>query len=66
MLITINCVIDSVINEFQNGKDHGDESFIIILDLLGIAKPFISIEIPYCELNEIKSKHCFEEISQIH
>ena len=48
---------NSVIDEFQKGKDHGDDSFIIPPDLLGITKPFISIEIPYCELNEIKSKH---------
>ena len=48
---------NSVINEFQKCKDHGDESFIILPDLFGIMKPFISIEIPYCELNEIKSKH---------
>ena len=48
---------NSVINEFQKGKDHGDESFIILPDLFGIMKPFISIEIPYCELDEIKSKH---------
>ena len=39
---------NSVINEFQKGKDHGDESFIILPDLFGIMKPFISIEIPYC------------------
>ena len=38
--------INSVINEFQKDKDHGDESFIILPDLFGIIKPFISIEIP--------------------
>ena len=48
--------INRVINEFQKGKDHRDESFIIPPDLFGIIKPFMPIEIPYCELNEIKSK----------
>ena len=49
--------INSVINEFQKGKDGGDESFIIPTSLFEIAKPLIFVEIPYCELNEIKSKH---------
>ena len=39
----------SVTNEFQNGKDQGDKSFIISLDLFRIAKPIISIEIPQVE-----------------
>ena len=43
--------IKSVINEFQKGKDHGYESFIIPLDLFMISKHFISIEIAYCNLN---------------
>ena len=42
---------NSIINEFQHGKDYWDESFIISPDLFGITKPFISIEISYCELN---------------
>ena len=46
--------IDSLNNEFQKGKDHGDENFIISPHLFGISKPFISIEIPCCVLNEIK------------
>ena len=49
--------ISRLINEFQKGKDHGNESFIILLAWFGITKPFISIERPYCELDEIKSKH---------
>ena len=57
--------INSVINEFQGGTDHGDERFVIPRDLYGINKPFISIEIPFCKLNEIKSKHFFEGILQI-
>ena len=49
--------INSAVNEFQKGKECGDESFIIPTSLFEIAKPFIFVEIPYCELNEIKSKH---------
>ena len=49
--------INSVVNEFQKGKECGDESFIIPTSLFQIAKPPIFVEIPYCELNEIKSKH---------
>ena len=49
--------INSVVKKFRKGKECGDESFIILPSLLKITKPFIFIEIPYCELNEIKSKH---------
>ena len=49
--------INSVVNEFQKGKACGDESFIIPPTLLEITKPFIFVEIPYRELNEIKSKY---------
>ena len=49
--------INSVANEFQKGKECGDESFIIPPTLFEITKPFIFVEIPYRELNEIKSKH---------
>lgn len=38
-------------------KECGYESFIIPSSLFGITKPFRSIEIPYCELSEIKAKH---------
>ena len=48
---------NSIVNEFQKGKECGDESFIIPTSLFEIAKPLIFVEIPYCELNEIKSKH---------
>ena len=58
--------INSVVNEFQKGKECGDETFIIPPNLLEMAKSFMFVEITYCELNEIKSKHFFEEISQIH
>ena len=46
--------INSVINDFQKGKESGDESFIIATSLFEIAKPLIFVKIPYCELNEIK------------
>ena len=49
--------INSVVNEFQKGKECGDETFIIPPSLFEIAKAFIFIEIPFCDLNEIKSKH---------
>ena len=53
--------INSVVNEFQKGKDCKDKSFIIPPSLLEIKKPFIFIEISYCELIEIKSKHFMKE-----
>ena len=53
--------INSVANEFQKGKECGDESFIIRSSLFEITKTFTSIEIPYCEFNEIKSKHFFNK-----
>ena len=51
--------INSVVNEFQKGKECGDESFIIPTSLFEIAKPLIFVEIPYCELNEIKNPNIF-------
>ena len=39
--------IDSVVNEFQKGKECEDESFIIPPSLFEITTPFIYIEIPY-------------------
>ena len=47
---------NSVVNEFQKGKEYGDESFIFARSLFEITKPFIFVDIPYCELNKIKSK----------
>ena len=55
----------SLTNELQNSKDHGDESFLIPSDLLRITKPFIFIEIPYCKLNETKSKHFLKKFRKI-
>ena len=56
--------INSVVNEFQEGKECGDESFIIPTSLFEIAKPLIFVEIPYCELNEIKSKHFLKKFNK--
>ena len=56
----------SIVNEFQKGKEYGDKGFLIPPSLFEITESFLSIEIPYCELNEIKNKTLFEEISQIH
>ena len=45
--------IDSLINQFQKGKECEGESFIIPTGLLEIAKPFIFVGIPYCmKLNQ--------------
>ena len=55
--------INSVVNEFQKGKECGDESFIIPTSLLEIAKPLTFVEIPYCEFNEIKSKHFLRNVT---
>ena len=49
--------INSVVNEFQKGKECGGESFIIPASLFETAKLLIFFEITFCELNEIKSKH---------
>ena len=49
--------INSVANEFQKGKECGDESFIVPTNLFEIARPLIFVEISYCELNKIKLKH---------
>ena len=47
--------INSVVNEFEKGKEFGDESFIVATSLFEIAKLLLRFaEIPYCELNEIK------------
>ena len=50
--------INSVVNEFEKGKEFGDENFIVATSLFEIAKLLLRfVEIPYCELNEIKWKH---------
>ena len=40
--------INSVVNEFQKGKECADESFIILASLSKIAQPFVFVEVPYC------------------
>ena len=55
----------SIVNEFQKGKEYGDKGFLIPPSLFEITESFLSIEMPYRELNEIKNKTLFEEISQI-
>ena len=39
--------INSVVNEFQKGKEWGDESFIIPTSFFEIAKSLIFAVIPY-------------------
>ena len=51
-------------NCFQMSKECGYESFIIPSSLFGITKPFRSIEIAYCKLNEIKSKYFLNKFHQ--
>ena len=38
--------INSVVNNFQKGKESGDESFIIPTSLFEIARPFTSLKYP--------------------
>ena len=38
-------------------KEYGEETFVIPPSLFETKKPFITIELPYCELIEVKSKH---------
>ena len=47
--------INSVVKNFQKGKECGDESFIIPPSLFEITNTFISVE------NGIKSKHFLEK-----
>ena len=44
--------INIVINAFQNGKDHRDESFIIPPELLGLSK--LSLPLKWPTVNSIK------------
>ena len=56
--------MSSVFFQFQTEKEYGDESFIIAPSLFEIIKPFRFIEIPYCELNEIKSKYFLKKFKK--
>ena len=58
------CRDERVKKGFQKGKECGDERFIIPPSLFGITKPFIFAEIPYCELNEIKSKRFLKKFDK--
>ena len=53
--------INRVVNEFAKGKECADESFIIPPSLFEITKHFIFIEMSFCELSEIKSKHLLKK-----
>ena len=44
--------INTVVNDFQKGKKCEDESFVTPPSWFEITKPFIFVEITYCELNE--------------
>ena len=57
--------INSVVTKFQQGKECGEESFIIPTSLFEIAKSLIFVEVPYCELNEVKSKHFFKKFHKL-
>ena len=59
------CFINNVVNEFQKSKKCGDENFIIPPSLFEITKPFIFIEAPCCELNEIKSKYILKKFHKL-
>ena len=48
--------INSVVNDFQTGKECGDESFRIVPSLFEMAKPFIFIEIPYCKTKKFSEE----------
>ena len=48
--------VNSVIREFNEPNETTNESFIIPPNLFEIDKPFVLVELPYCELNEHKSK----------
>ena len=58
--------VNSVINEFQKGKDHGDKRIIVPPDFFGTTKKFfISIEIRYREVKEIKFKNWLKKFHKI-
>ena len=57
--------INIIVNEFQKGNECGGESLILPPSLFEIIKPFTFIEIPYCELNEIKSKKFLKKFHKL-
>ena len=59
------CFINCVVNEIQKGKTCRNDGFIIPTSLFETAKPFIFVEIPYCELHEIKLKYFLNKLLKI-
>ena len=55
--------IESVIRDFITPLDK-DESFIISPNMFEVKKPFLLLEIPYCEQNEITSKRFIKKFYQ--
>ena len=55
--------IESVIRDFITPLDK-DESFIIPPNMFAAKKPFLLLEIPYCEQNEIASKRFIKKFHQ--
>ena len=64
MLIIKPNFLTSVIHQFCTPKN--SNSFIISPDLFEDSKPFILIEIPYCEESENASKIFFKKIRGIY
>ena len=55
--------IESIIRDFITPLDE-DESFIIPPNMFEVKKPFLLLEIPYCEQNEIASKQFIKKFHQ--
>ena len=55
--------IESVLRDFIIPLDK-DESFIIPLNMFAVKKPFLLLEIPYCQQNEIASKQFIKKLQQ--
>ena len=55
--------IESVIRDFITPLDK-NESFIIPPNMFTVNKPFLLLEIPYCEQNEIASKRFIKKFHQ--
>ena len=55
--------IESVIRDFITPLDK-DESFIILPNMFAVKKPFLLLEIPFCEQNEIASKLFIKKFHQ--
>ena len=55
--------IESVIRDFFTPLDK-DESFITPLNMFTVKKPFLLLEIPYCQQKEITSKQFIKKLHQ--